>query len=47
MVGTETPEVGDEETTDGLEAKLRGAPATAAAFSELQGDSAMESTVDM
>ena len=41
-VGTETLKVGDGETTGVQEAKLGGAPADAAAFSELEGDSAME-----
>lgn len=39
MVETETPEVGDGETTGGVEAKPGGVPAAPVAFSELEGDS--------
>ena len=39
--------MGDGETTGGLEAKPEGAPAAMAAFSELEGDSAMEFRVEM
>ena len=46
-VETETPEVDDGETTGGLEAKPKGAPVIAAAFSELEGDSSMWSKVEM
>ena len=45
-VGTVTPRMGDGEMTGGLEAKSERAPAAMAAFSELEGDSAMESMVD-
>ena len=37
----------DRETTDGLQAKPRGAPETKAAFSELEGDSSMRMEVEM
>ena len=39
--------MGDVETMGGLQAKLEGAPAAMAAFSELEGDSAMESRVEI
>ena len=39
---TETPEVGDGEMKGGLEAKPGGAPATTAAFPELEGDSGID-----
>ena len=47
MIGTETLIVGDGETTGGLEAKPGGAPTDTAAFSELEGDSTMESRAEM
>ena len=47
MIETETPEVGDGETMGGLRAKPGGAPGDAAAFSELEGDSAMETRAEM
>ena len=37
-VETETPDVDDEETTGGLEAKPGAVPMTTAAFSDLEGD---------
>ena len=47
VVGTEALEVDDGETMGGLEVKPEGAPATTAVLSELEGDSAMESRVEM
>ena len=47
VVETETPEVGDGETTGNLEAKLGGPPVATPAFSELKGYSAMGSRVYM
>ena len=41
------PKVGDGETAGGLEVKPEGAPPATAAFSELEGDSAMGSKVEM
>ena len=46
-VETETPEVDDGETTGGLQAKPGGAPVKTVAFSELEGDLAMWSKVDI
>ena len=40
------PQVGDGETAGGLEDKPEGASPATTAFSELEGDSAMESMVD-
>ena len=45
--GTKTPEVGDGETMGCLEANAQGAPAATATFSELEGNSAMLSGVEM
>ena len=42
----ETPKVGDGETKDGLKATTAGAPAATVAFSELEGDSAMGSSIE-
>ena len=42
-----SPEVNDGETTGGLQAKPGGVPVTAAAFAELEIDSAMWLNVEM
>ena len=43
---SETPKVSDGEAKGGLKATPAGAPAVTAAFSELEGDSAMGSRIE-